>query len=74
LEVDDETSPWKRSATTMSGIDFLSGRKGSGPISENPMMMRKQPVVVTPFGIFLSQMMPQMGAELPVVKVLMFYH
>ena len=59
-------SPWKSSATTISGMDFLMGRNGSGPINPNPMMMRKQPVVVTALGRLLSQMMPHTGAELPV--------
>ena len=58
--------PWKSSATTIRGIDFLTGRKGRGPISPKPMTMRKHPIVVTPLGNFLSQIMPQMGAELPV--------
>jgi len=57
--------PWNRRATTMRGIDFLMGRNGSGPISPKPTMMRKQPVVVTTLGRLLSQMMPQIGAELP---------
>ena len=46
-------------------MDFFNGRKGRGPISPNPMMIKTQPIAVTPFGSFLSQMMPQIGAELP---------
>jgi hypothetical protein len=42
------------------------GRKGKGPIRPKPRTIRKQPVAVTAFGGFLSEIMPQMGADPPV--------
>ncbi len=42
------------------------GRKGKGPIRPKPRTIRKQPVAVTAFGGFLSEIMPQIGADPPV--------
>jgi hypothetical protein len=57
------------------------GRKGKGPIKLNPRMIRKQPETVTAFGGFLSEIMPQIGAEPPIkekniifrIKLLIFF-
>jgi hypothetical protein len=56
----------------MRGMDFLIGKNGSGPIRVNPITIRKAPMVVTPLGGFLSQIMPHIGAELPVEKLILY--